>query len=116
MDFNNQRQKEELYSQAVRAGKRRYYFDVKETKGGDQYITIAESRKVFNNATGNFSFEKSKLFLYKEDFVKFQKGLANAIEYIETGVMPERMEEDAYNENHSEFRDGDDIDALFDSL
>ena len=89
MDYNSNRMKEELYSQSVSAGKRKYFFDVKETKGGDKFIVIAESRKLFDNNTGNFYFEKNKMFLYKEDFEKFRKGLDNAISFIETGVIPE---------------------------
>ena len=81
--------KEELYSQAIPAGKRRYFFDVKETRGGDKFITIAESRRIFDNNTGEFYIDKTKIFLYKEDFEKFQKGLANALSFIETGIEPE---------------------------
>ena len=81
--------KEELYSQAIPAGKRRYFFDVKETRGGDKFITITESRRLFDNNTGEFYYDKNKIFLYKEDFEKFQKGLANAISFIETGIEPE---------------------------
>ena len=89
MDYNSNRTKEELYSQSISAGKRKYFFDVKETRGGDKFIVIAESRKLFDNNTGSFYFEKNKMFLYKEDFEKFQRGLNNAINFIETGVIPE---------------------------
>lgn len=87
MDYKEQR-KEELYSQAIPAGKRRYFFDVKETRGGDKFITITESRKLFDNNTGDVYFEKNKMFLYKEDFDKFRQGLQNAFSFIETGVVP----------------------------
>ncbi len=85
---NQEIRKEELYSQAIPAGKRRYFFDVKETRGGDKFITITESRKLFNNNTGEFHFEKNKMFLYKEDFDKFRQGLENAFSFIETGIVP----------------------------
>ena len=49
---NKEPRKEELYSQAIPAGKRRYFFDVTETRGGDKIITITESRKLFDNRTG----------------------------------------------------------------
>ena len=97
MDNYSNRTKEELYSQSISAGKRKYFFDVKETKGGDKFIVIAESRKLFDNNTGNFYFEKNKMFLYKEDFEKFQRGLTNAISFIETGVIPEPVEEQQYS-------------------
>ena len=85
---NKEQRKEELYSQAIPAGKRRYFFDVKETRGGDKVITITESRKLFDNNTGDFYFEKNKMFLYKEDFDKFRQGLENAFSFIETGIVP----------------------------
>ena len=62
--------------------------DVKETRGGDKFITITESRKLFDNNTGDFYFDKNKMFLYKEDFEKFRQGLDNALSFIETGVEP----------------------------
>ena len=85
---NKEQRKEELYSQAIPAGKRRYFFDVKETRGGYKVITITESRKLFDNNTGEVYFEKNKLFLYKEDFDKFRQGLDNAFKFIETGIVP----------------------------
>ena len=85
---NNEPRKEELYSQAIPAGKRRYFFDVKETRGGDKFITITESRKLFDNNSGEVYFEKNKMFLYKEDFDKFRQGLDNAFKFIETGIVP----------------------------
>ncbi len=72
----------EVYSKAVRAGKRTYFFDVKSTKSNDYYLTITESKRRFNNENGKFFFEKHKLFLYKEDFEKFSGGLSEAIEKI----------------------------------
>jgi hypothetical protein len=79
-DQDNRR--EEVFSKAVRAGKRTYFFDVKATKAEDYYLTITESKRRFNNDNGKFSFEKHKLFLYKEDFGKFTEGLTEAIEKI----------------------------------
>ncbi|MBE9483726.1 MAG: PUR family DNA/RNA-binding protein [Bacteroidales bacterium] len=77
--------REEIYSRVIRAGKRTYFFDVKATRAGEQYLTITESKRRFNNDSGKFYYEKHKLFLYKEDFEKFSRGLSEAIEFIETG-------------------------------
>jgi hypothetical protein len=78
---NNDRQ--EIFSKSVRAGKRTYFFDVKATKGNDFYLTVTESKKRFSD-DGKFHYEKHKLFLYKEDFEKFQEGLQEAIDKIKT--------------------------------
>jgi hypothetical protein len=80
--------REEIFSKTVRAGKRTYFFDVKATRGGEQYLTITESKRRFNNDQGKFYYEKHKLFLYKEDFEKFANGLNGTIQFIQTGVAP----------------------------
>ncbi len=70
----------EVYSKIVRAGKRTYFFDVKATKGNDLYLTVTESKKTYID--GRDAYQKHKLFLYKEDFDKFQEGLADALNKI----------------------------------
>ncbi len=81
--------REEIFSKTVRAGKRTYFFDVKATRSDEYYLTITESKRRFNNEQGKFYYEKHKLFLYKEDFDKFANGLHDAIEFIQTGKVPE---------------------------
>src|SRR4051812_27770214 len=71
----------DLFSKSVRAGKRTYFFDVKSTRMNDYYLTITESKKRFG-ADGKFSYEKHKIFLYKEDFEKFIEGLNEAVTHI----------------------------------
>lgn len=71
----------EIFSKVVRAGKRTYFFDVKNTKGGDYYLTITESKKKFGD-DGKFFYEKHKVFLYKEDFDKFADGLTETVAAI----------------------------------
>jgi len=82
---NKDLNREEIYSRVIRAGKRTYFFDVKATRSGEQYLTITESKRRFNNDQGKFFYEKHKLFLYKEDFEKFTRGLDEVIEFIDTG-------------------------------
>ncbi|MDX2362831.1 MAG: DUF3276 family protein [Crocinitomicaceae bacterium] len=72
---------DEVYSKAVRAGKRTYFFDVKATKGKDLYITITESKKVSQD--GREFYQKHKIFLYKEDFEKFANGFTDVVSKIE---------------------------------
>ena len=79
---NDSKFREEIYSKAVRAGKRTYFFDVKATRRDEFYLTITESKKRFEQ-DGNFHYEKHKIFLYKEDFEKFVEGLQEVITYIE---------------------------------
>jgi hypothetical protein len=79
---NDSKFREEIYSKAVRAGKRTYFFDVKSTRSDEFYLTITESKKRFEQ-DGNFHFEKHKIFLYKEDFDKFIEGLQEVITFID---------------------------------
>lgn len=96
--------KSEIFSKAVRAGKRTYFFDVKSTKDNNLYLTVTESKRRFKN-DGGFFYEKHKLFLYKEDFIKFTDGLSEVIEYIRKN-NPTPVVEQTYNPNaeddHSE--------------
>jgi hypothetical protein len=93
---------ESVYSQRVRAGKRRtYFFDVRETRGNDFYLTITESRKKFNED----GYDRHKIFLYKEDFNKFLKGMTEAIDYVKTELMPD-FDFDAFNHENSENYEG----------
>lgn len=79
---NDSKFREEIYSKAVRAGKRTYFFDVKATRRDEFYLTITESKKRFEQ-DGSFHYEKHKIFLYKEDFEKFIDGLQEVITFIE---------------------------------
>lgn len=90
---NNDKKMESVYSARIRAGKRRtYFFDVRATRGNDYYLTITESRKKFNED----GYERHKIFLYKEDFNKFLRGLSESIEYVKTDLMPD-FDFDAFN-------------------
>lgn len=74
--------KEILYSKAIKAGKRIYYLDVKKNLKDDLFLAITESKKVQPKDGSQVSFEKHKIFLYKEDFVKFMDGMNEVIDYI----------------------------------
>ncbi len=88
---------EEIYSKVFRAGRRTYFFDVRETKAGDYYLTITESKKNMNE-DGTFSYKKHKIYLYKEDFGKFKELLNDVTDFIiqEKGeeVISERHQKD----------------------
>ena len=74
--------KDLVYSESIKAGKRIYYFDVKQSRNGDRYIAITESKKINEGTMDNprFVFEKHKLFLYKEDYEKFVDALTRTLD------------------------------------
>ncbi len=93
---NNDKKMESVYSKRIKAGKRRtYFFDVRETRGSDFYLTITESRKRFDSD----GYDRHKIFLYKEDFNKFIKGLIEAVDYVKTDLMPD-FDFDAFNHDN----------------
>jgi len=91
---------EEIHSQVLRAGRRTYFFDVRETKASDYYLTITESKK-FSNDDGTFFYKKHKIYLYKEDFYDFKEILSEVMDFIinERGieVISEKHQKD-FNE------------------
>ena len=95
-DFDN-KEREEVYSKKVRAGKRTYFFDVKATRSNDYYVTVTESKKRLEDGV----FIKHKIFLYKEDFEKFAEGLKETVDYIKAhqDVVEKRYE---YSEHNAE--------------
>jgi Protein of unknown function (DUF3276) len=115
---NNSRRFESVFSKKVRAGKRRtYFFDVRQTKGEDYYLTLTESTKKFETD----SYERHKIFLYKEDFNRFLEGLTEAIDYVKHELMP-NYDYDEFTKKHEEWEaqkdseDGNDTEDITDEM
>ncbi len=87
MEENNEKGRDEIYSERVRAGKRTYFFDVKSTRSNDYYLTITESKRRFKE--DGFFYEKHKIFLYKEDFHKFLEALNETVNHVKTELLPD---------------------------
>lgn len=99
---NNERNNEILFSQRLKAGKRRtYFFDVRSTKGNDYFITLTESKKRFDDN----GYERHKIYIYKEDFNKFHKALGETIDHVKTELMPD-FDFDAFNHEYPENEEG----------
>lgn len=82
LNKNESKFKQEIHSKVIRAGRRTYFFDVKSTRNNEYYLTITESKKRFAE-NGKFTYEKHKIFLYREDFNKFLDCLEDVVAYIE---------------------------------
>lgn len=81
--------KEIIFSQSIKAGKRIYYLDVKKNRKDEMFLAITESKKIVTGEDDQqVSFEKHKIFLYREDFEKFINGLMQAVHYIENEQGP----------------------------
>ncbi len=80
-------EQEKIFSKTIKAGKRTYFFDVRATRSRDYFLTLTESRRY--QKEGDFVYEKSKIFIYKEDFEKVLEALQESIHHIKTELMPE---------------------------
>ncbi|MDZ4748916.1 MAG: DUF3276 family protein [Saprospiraceae bacterium] len=112
MSNSNDSRFENVYSKKVKAGSRRtYFFDVRKTRGEDFYITLTESTKKHNSD----SYERHKIFLYKEDFNRFLASLQEVVDHVKVDLMPnydyeefdrKQAEWEANNQNQPEGQEG----------
>ena len=91
---DERREQEIVYSRAIKAGKRIYYLDVRKARNNDLYLSITESKRRQGEEGEAPSFEKHKVFLYKEDFAHFTEGLQDVIAYVQSqlGEIEARQE------------------------
>ncbi|MBR4302385.1 MAG: DUF3276 family protein [Bacteroidaceae bacterium] len=99
-------EKDIIYSETVKAGKRIYYLDVRKTKKDEFYLSITESKKIVPDGDSNqqVSFEKHKIFLYREDFSNFIDGLSKTIRFIQEATVKQEEKISAgedVDSNHS---------------
>lgn len=101
MEEHKDRDNNDIFSKRVRAGKRTYFFDVKATRSNDYYLTITESKRKYKD--DGFTYEKHKIFLYKEDFNKFMNAFGAAISHVKNELMPDfdfdQFDKDEEDEN-----------------
>lgn len=110
MEFDKRNDRnDEVFSKAIKAGKRTYFFDIKTTKGNELYLTLTESKKVTED--GREFFQKHKIFLYKEDFQKFRDGLDEIMNKLEELNETGSYKNDPYIRNENR-----DSDFTFESL
>jgi hypothetical protein len=96
-------EKDIIYSETVKAGKRIYYLDVRKTKKDEFYLSITESKKIVPDGDGNqqVSFEKHKIFLYREDFSNFIDGLSKTIRFIQEATVKQEKDRETEEETSS---------------
>ena len=104
MDDFAKKDSDSVFSKVVKAGKRTYFFDVKTTRQKEHYITITESKKIFEG-NGGAHFEKHKIFLYKEDFEKFLDCFGEILQYIKDNASEADVIEKRSDDNLDKFTD-----------
>jgi hypothetical protein len=103
-------EKDVVFSHAIKAGKRIYYMDVRKTRKDEMYLSITESKKVTTGEgeDSKVSFEKHKIFLYREDFGNFIDGLTRTIKFIHEAEKADAdapaVDEGSQNESQEDFK------------
>lgn len=99
---NDGTENRDLYSNAVRAGKRTYFFDVRSTRKEDFYLTITESKRIYKD-DGSYTYKKHKIFIYKEDFEKFGDALKES--FMKVIELNKERSEELTNTVENQFTD-----------
>ena len=81
--WKEQAESDILFSRVVKAGKRVYYIDVKSDRRGEYYLAMTESKRIKDGTeTERPIFEKHKIFLYREDMLKFFEAFGDAVHFV----------------------------------
>ena len=81
MEDKDNKNRDDIFSKSVRAGRRTYFFDVRSTRADDYYMTITESKR-HTKEDGSVFYQKHKIYLYKEDFESFLESFKEVKDFI----------------------------------
>ena len=81
MEEKDNKNRDDIFSKSVRAGRRTYFFDVRSTRADDYYMTITESKR-HTKEDGSVFYQKHKIYLYKEDFASFLESFKEVKDFI----------------------------------
>jgi len=115
MEEKDNKNRDDIFSKSVRAGRRTYFFDVRSTRADDYYMTITESKR-HTKEDGSVFYQKHKIYLYKEDFESFLESFKEVKDFIikEKGTEIITLENDQ-PESKSEESKSDDVEEKVDS-
>jgi hypothetical protein len=119
MDGKGNKQRQDVFARPVRAGRRTYFFDVKQTRKGDLFLTITESKRVLHKKKKDdgkdFHYEKHKIFLYKEDFEKFHEAFKEVVDFVwdnvDESIEKGGLKQDDFNDDQTEGKSPDHDDS-----
>ena len=75
-------EKMSLHTRMVRAGKRTYFFDVREAKNNKKFLIISES-----TPSGDGTFSRSSVLVFQEDIENFFEAFSEAKELLRDGII-----------------------------
>ena len=98
----------ELFSARVRSNndRRTYFFNVKENRNRDMFLTIVESKKAENGE----EFERHQVVIFEDDLHLFTKGFERVMEFVRDQrnvgtITRERPAEDRPERNYDRHRE-----------
>ncbi|MDX1416197.1 MAG: DUF3276 family protein [Candidatus Promineifilaceae bacterium] len=74
--------RKELFTNKVPAGRRTYFFDIKETRENERYLVISESQK------SGSTYKHDRVMIFEEHLEAFLEGLDKALMYLFPGNYP----------------------------
>ena len=92
-----ERRKEELFTRKVKAGRRTYYFDIKENVNNDKYLIISETKSVDFGKQDRF-----RIMVFPEDIDNFQEAFLDVVKFMKKFDNFESRDDD-----RDDYRDGD---------
>ncbi len=70
-------QRGELFSSRVNRENRTYFFNIKENRRGDMFMSIVESKKLAGG-----EFERHQIMVFEEDLIPFADGMNEALDVM----------------------------------
>jgi len=68
-------EKKDLFNEKLSAGRRTYYFDLRESARGSKYLVLCEDRRDKDNGRS-----RSQLVVFEEHLAAFGEALSRAVE------------------------------------
>lgn len=68
----------EIFSTQFANDRRSYFFNVKENRNGDIYMTLVESKK----SESGHGYERHQVVVFEEDFDRFMREMNKAIDFV----------------------------------
>ena len=109
MEDFSRRESKEVKSKSLKAGRRTYFFDLKETRNSEHYLVIAESKKKFDEEDGHFYYEKHKIFLPVKDLERFAECLDEMFQYAKENIPAEEFVVKSRNDAFASSQDNDSV-------
>lgn len=75
--------------------KRTYFFNLKENRTGDLYLTIVESKR-----HGESDFERHQVVVFEEDFDKFRVGIDKVFDHLRASGRERRVPDRRHERKH----------------